>query len=260
MAIVGIPVIRTVRMAYVDVWRAARAMPGLVLVSVAIVFALRQVEFGTIPKSMREFPVAELASIVMVNLMRMPLSIAIYRFLLAAEVTADYAIDLRARRFLRFFAWSVALSSIWLMSGVVAYIWSAEDRVDWIGIAVAMSAYGIAAVWLVILFPAIATDAPGATVANSIADTKGHVLNVLLIYLAALATISLPIMVWVGLVASLAVLVSVLVPGAVTASDPPGWLSAAVLVVIDLAPMSLLAGIDARIFQVLADRVLRPAA
>jgi hypothetical protein len=259
MAIAGIPVIRTVRVAYVDVWRAVRAMPGLVLVSAVIVFALRQVEFSTVPKSMREFPVAELASIVMVNLMRLPLSIAIYRFLLAAEVTADYAIDFRARRFRRFFAWSVALSSIWLVSGVIAYMWSAEDHVGWIGTAVAMSVYGIAAVWLVILFPAIAIDAPGATVSNSIADTKGHVLNVLLIYLLALATISLPIMVWVGLVATFAMLVSALLPGAVTASDPPGWLSAAVMAVTDLVPMSLLAGIDARIFQALADRVSRPA-
>jgi hypothetical protein len=259
MAIAGIPIIRTVRMAYVDVWRAARAMPGLLLVSVVFVFALRQVEFSTVPKSMREFPVAEFAAIILVNLMRMPLSIAIYRFLLAAEVTAAYAIDFRARRFRRFFAWSVALSSVWLMSGIVAYMWSAEDTVGWVGTAVAMLAYGIAAVWLVILFPAIAIDAPGATVSNSIADTKGHVLNVLLIYLVALATISLPIMVWVGLVAALAVLVSALLPGAVTASDPPGWLSAAVLVVVDLVPTSLIAGIDARIFQALADRVSRPS-
>jgi hypothetical protein len=254
MAIAGIPIIRTVRMAYVDVWRAARAMPGLLLVSVVFVFALRQVEFSTVPKSMREFPVAEFAAIILVNLMRMPLSIAIYRFLLAAEVTAAYAIDFRARRFRRFFAWSVALSSVWLMTGIVAYMWSAEDTVGWVGTAVAMLAYGIAAVWLVILFPAIAIDAPGAAVSNSIADSRRHFLNILLLYVAAAGTMVFAILSCFVVAA----LVVVFTLDTATEADLPDWVLAVLATVVILVP-SLIVGVDARIFQVLADRVRRPS-
>jgi len=253
MAAAGMPVIRTVRMAYHDVWRAVRAMPHLALITAVIVFALNLVQYTAVPKSVRDFPAVAFVSILVTNLVVTPLAIAIFRFILADETTREYAIALKEPRFVRFFAWSVALSSLWLIPTIIDYVTSIDDPVSWVAWAVALLVYFIAMLRLVILFPAIALDAPGATVANSVADTKGHVLNILFIYLVALLTLSVAVVLWLVLV----VVLSMVTPGAITEGDPPGWALAAIIAVAELAFTSLLVGIDARIFQALADRVLR---
>jgi hypothetical protein len=251
MAVAGLPVIRTVAMAYRDVWHAVRMMPRLVLISAVIVFALNLVEYTAVSQSVRDFPATVFISNIVINLMLTPLFIALYRYLLIAEVTTDYAIDFKAPRFVRFFAWSAALSSIWMISTVIDSVWPDDDPLSWAGWAVALLAYAIALVRLVVLFPAIAIDAPGATLSNSIADTKGHLLNILLIYLAASVPIALAAVLLVVLVA----IVSVLMLGAATELDIPGWVFAALVTLLVLVPPALLVGIDARIFQTLADRV-----
>jgi hypothetical protein len=255
MAAAGIPVIRTVAVAFRDVWNALRAMPRLVLVSAMIVFGFNWVEYAAVPKSISEFPVTAFLSGVVINLMLTPLYVTLYRHLLTAEVATADATDLMAPRFVRFFGWAVALSSIWMISTVINYVWPDDDAVRWAGWAGALLVSAIVVVRLVILFPGIAIDAPGASVSNSIADTKGHVFNIILIYLAALVPIALAAAVLIALTA----IVLALTLGATTASDIPDWVLAAVASLLELVPSALIVGIDARIFQVLADRTLQPS-
>jgi hypothetical protein len=253
MAAAWIPVIRTVGIAYRDMWRAVRAMPRLVLISVAIVFAVNVVENVALPKAVRDFPATGFLSIVVTSLVLTPLWVTMYRFLLSAEVATGHAIDLKAPRFVRFFAWSVALSSIWLPATFVEYIWP-DDSVGWVGWGLALLVYAIAAMRLVILFPAIAIDAPGATVSNSIADSRGHFLNILLLYVAAAGTMVFAILSCFVVAA----LVVVFTLDTATEADLPDWVLAVLATVVILVP-SLIVGVDARIFQVLADRVRRPS-
>src|SRR5439155_2114286 len=63
--------------------------------------------------------------------------------------------------------------------------------VNWIGVIIGLIVVAIVAMRLTILFPAIAVDARGATVANALADTKGHMFEILLVFVLAL----LPLMV-----------------------------------------------------------------
>ena len=94
---------------------------------------------------------------------------------------------------------------------------------------------------LTILFPAIAVDAPGASVSNAFADTKGHAFDIGLIF----ATACLPIL----------ALSMLLVP-----LDPAGLIVKMGLVLLSALFLTLFIAMASRIFQALAVRVVgRPA-
>jgi hypothetical protein len=133
-------------------------------------------------------------------------------------------------------------------------MWPDDDRVFWAGWGLAAVAYSIAAVRLVMLFPAIAIDAPGGGVSNAIADASSHFLNVLLLYLAAVAVIAVAF----ALCVFLAAFVAEVVLGGELSSELPDWVVAVIATVLILALPSVLVAVDARIFPALADRVRRP--
>jgi hypothetical protein len=251
MAAAWIPIVRTVGIAYRDVWRAVRAVPLLVLISVAIVLALNLLEQVVLPKAVRDFPATGVVSMVVMTLVLTPLWLAIYRYLLTSEVAIRPAVDVTAPRFVRFFAWSVVLSCAWLPATLLEFMWPDDDRVLWAGWGVAVVAYSIAAVRLVMLFPAIAIDAPGAAVSNAMADSRGHFLNILLLYLAAATTMVFAILSVLLIVAIVAMFTLD------TGPDLPDWVFAAIATVGMILVPAVIVGIDARIFQVLADRVRR---
>jgi hypothetical protein len=252
MAAAWIPVVHTVGMAYRDAWRAIRAMPRLLLVTVAIVLALNLVEQVALPKAVRDFPATGFVSMLVMNLALMPLWISIYRLLLSSEVSTSHASDVTAHRFVRFFAWSFVLSCTWLPATIVDFMWPDNVAAFWAGVGLALVAYSIAAVRLVLLFPAIAIDAPGATVSNAMADSRGHFLNILCLYAAAATTMVLAIL------SVLAVIAIVAVFALDTGTELPDWVFAVVATVLMILVPAVIVGIDARIFPVLADRVRRP--
>src|SRR5690349_9430230 len=111
-----------------------------------------------------------------------PFFIAVHRLILVDEVADHYRLDPRDRRFARFFTWSVALWLMLALPPVAIRVLSLPLSV--ISPATAMSALGVFAivavvisVRLMVLFPAIAVDAPGATPANAVADMHGFVLD-----------------------------------------------------------------------------------
>jgi hypothetical protein len=130
------------------------------------------------------------------SLVLTPLAIAVHRYVLLEEVTKRYALDRSDPRFQRYFGFAVALQALWLSF----WIWwiiahfvfgasmpgepippGAGENLGWIlvaGLAAPLvTCFVIVRVTLsiAILFPAVATDAPGAGWRNARDDSEEHI-------------------------------------------------------------------------------------
>lgn len=243
-----LPILALVTVAYHDVWRVLTTMRTLVVCVLFIILAINvvgdfvPVRGGPILGGLLGFAVDALR-----NFCVTPFMIAIYRFILRGEVTRSYAPDPNQPGFMAFFGWLVALSAI----GTLALLLQEGlSLVPIVGLAVASIIIVVLAILtlrLSILFPAIAIEARGATAANALADTKGHAFRIFLIFLLAMlpcavVTIGITLMLGRGV-------------------STPGTLAAvihlAVGAVIQTVTLSLGVAIASRVFEALADRVLR---
>jgi hypothetical protein len=120
-----------------------------------------------------------------------PFEIAIYRLLISGEAASGYRFDVSTVRFQRMLGWSLGfcvLSTIPLhLAGALA---PSEDAEAIIGI-VLFAPVIFAVVRLTIFLPAIAVDAPGASVRNAFADTSGHAWLIVKAYLAIVVPVIL---------------------------------------------------------------------
>jgi hypothetical protein len=94
---------------------------------------------------------------------------------------------------------------------------------------------------LAILFPAIAVDAPGATATNALADTKGHVLRIFLIF----------VLIYAPFVILSLVIDSLFADDAQASAAAATFLSSVILA----SALPLAAVVTARIFQAVAGHV-----
>lgn len=118
-----------------------------------------------------------------------PFLIAVHRFIILGEA-GRYRLAPGEHRFKLFFLWSIVLSLFaWFPPFLLAAIKIAPARGPALLFAFVVVIYALVAIVvmlrLIILFPAIAVDAPGATWRNSMADTKGHAWRILFIGLLA---------------------------------------------------------------------------
>jgi hypothetical protein len=118
-----------------------------------------------------------------------PFEIAICRLLISGEAASGYRFDISTVRFQRMLAWT---AGFWLL-GKFRFICPAPSHhptARKVIISVVLFALVIFAVLrLTILLPAIAVDAPGASVRNAFADTGGHtwlIVKAYFVYSAAL--------------------------------------------------------------------------
>jgi hypothetical protein len=131
------------------------------------------------------------------SLVLTPLAIAVHRYVLLEEVTEHYALDRSDPRFQRYFGFAVAVQAlwltlwVWLIIGHFVFGWpalpgepvppEAGEHLGWIllvGFAGPMlTCLIIVRVTLraAILFPAVATDAPGAGWRNARDDSEEHI-------------------------------------------------------------------------------------
>jgi hypothetical protein len=248
-----LPILSTVTTAYSDVGRALSTMYTLAISVFFILLAISVVE-DQVP--MRVWAGAALGGAlgfavdVVKNFCVTPFMMAIHRFILRGEVTRGYAPDPGQPGFMAFFGWLVALSAITALAFLLQDVLTATGLSPVAGIAVvvvAIIAVGILTLRLSILFPAIAIEARGANAANAMADTKGHVFTICLIFLLAL----LPLMA-VAIGVTLMLGRGVAVPGTSVAI-----IHLAVGAAVQTLTLSLGVAIASRVFQVLANRVLR---
>jgi hypothetical protein len=241
MAFGRLPVMRAVRVAYGDLAHVLTAMPGLILIALAIDLAA--------DLAMRFRPAHGMAMIAFASVIGLgksclptPFFIAVHRFILVGEIADRYRLDPQDRRFARFFTWSLVL---WLMLAFVPAL--VMKTLSLISPTMAISTLALVAivaavvsVRLIVLLPAIAVDAPGATPANALADMRGFAFDVFLICVLAILPIVTVEQMLVGMRAQ--------------------TFAAVILdTLVNLVVRVLLIVLASRAFQALGDRVLRPA-
>jgi hypothetical protein len=102
-----------------------------------------------------------------------PLAIAVHRFVLLGETTPAYRIDPNEPRFQKFFICALALALILLVPQLFRALLGDGLFGSLVGLITGI-VRGIAWVRLIILFPAVAIDAPDADWRYAVEDTNGH--------------------------------------------------------------------------------------
>jgi hypothetical protein len=248
-----LPIMRAVVMAYRDIVRVARAMPRLVAAVLVILLTFNLLEL-VIPSSVFELPLAEFVFGAARGFLLTPFLIAVHRYIILDEVTPRYILAPQEPRFLRFFAWSLAPAMVSVSGSLIQYLLSAAGlpaRAVSLGAGIALIVGVFAILRLMILFPAIAVDAPGASARNAFADSKGFFWDMFFICLVAM----LPLVVLTMLMVILEY------PLELRGSVPALWtvLEVTDKTVAELVAYPLYVAIASRIFQALAERVLRRA-
>jgi hypothetical protein len=249
-----LPIMRAVGMVYRDVLRAPRAMPKLVLVAAIILLALNVADSlsssflqnNPLVRFLKDagFQIAK-------SFLLTPFLIAVHRFILIDEVTDRYVIDPRDSRFERFFAWSLLLWALTTAVGLVVQS-AVQQASPMIGIVILFAATVVVTfviLRLTILFPAIAVGAPGTSGASAFGDTKGHVIGILFIFVLAI----LPAVAFVA-AAALLFFSPKSIEGEFSLAS---LLFAAILTAMQIVVYLLLVAVASRVFQALAERVLR---
>jgi hypothetical protein len=124
-----------------------------------------------------------------------PYMIAVHRLVVLGEIAPSYGVNFGNPRFMRFYAWSLALAVCFAVPLVIGRNISTDtDAGGWVSAAIGFALL-LFSLRIVILFPAIAVDAPGAGLGNVLADTKGHAVRILLLGLLVIAPIVIALIV-----------------------------------------------------------------
>lgn len=174
-----------------------------------------------------------------------PYLIATHRFIILGETGARYELSPASHRFQLFFLWSIVLSMFyWVPAFVIASATSAKSPPLMVLGGTLLLASAVAALFLtvrlIIMFPAIAVEAAGATWTNALADTKGNFWRIL--FISMLATLPA----FAGLI--------VLALSGLAISSP---ITAVFEGVMSALLMTLAVAIASRLYEQLGDRVNR---
>jgi hypothetical protein len=175
----SVPISVILRTVWNDMGDIFVRLRGQSVTALSIVVVLRIV--GAVP-AISSNPVFSETFDLMSTMAILPFEIAIFRLLVLDETATGYHFAISTVRFQRMLGWSVAL---WAIGTIPIYL---------------PYAAGIAAIVMAILLPAIAVDAPGASIGNAFADTRGHAWFILKAYL----TVVLPFVVLILLATVLA--------------------------------------------------------
>jgi hypothetical protein len=185
------------------------------------------------------------------GLLLTPAAIAVHRFVLLGERTAQYRLDLSDPRFRQFFFFTVMLQifltipSLVMTQGMKASGFTAG--LSWLVGSVLLVLAMMMMLRTLILFPAIAVDTPGAGWGNALQDSKGYSWRLLFIVIAVAIPMMVPYL-----------------PTVVWLTKPSGQslVGMAILAVVNaveiVAGIAAYAALASRIFLALADRLGRP--
>jgi hypothetical protein len=161
-----------------DVFRAVRAMPRLTSVVVVLLVLQAMLELSASAFIPEQSLLGGALVTIVYDLLITPFLIAVHRFIILGEVTNRYRLNWRDRRYQIFFGWAFAVTVLSQIPYLVASL-----RGDWIvtfGLVVASYiVVFVIFVRMMILFPAIAVDAAGATPRHAFADSKGRTWSML---------------------------------------------------------------------------------
>ena len=249
-----LPVIATAGAAYRDVVRALRAMPMLFAAGLLIVLAVGVAQ-DMIPRRIWDTSglgtLLDFGASVIEGFCLTPVLIAVHRFIILDEATSGYAPDPSEPGYMRFFGWLVAVSAI------SALVFLLPDGLAMLGTSpfltsalffLALAAFLLAGMRLSILFPAIAVQAPGARLAEAIADTRGRFVRIV----AAFLLVVVPC-------AAASVLITVILGrGVMRTGSSLAIFHTVVGSAIHIILLWLCAALASRIFQAIGVQLLRP--
>ena len=209
--------LRNVIAAWRDGLKAIVAMPILFAVALLATFAIDAAS-SLMPESVSRLPLAmqgvSLVAAILRGCLLAPLAIAVHRYVLLGEVTGRYRLDPFDPIFRRFVGFTILFSVIYALPGLTfvgfTILFSVIYALPGLWYELAFLTHGPGAIvsfvlWgalyvmvivvtvrRVILFPAIAIEAPGAGWRNAGNDTKGRSWVVLgTLFVAALPTVAM---------------------------------------------------------------------
>ncbi len=237
----------TVALIYRDLMTITRALGGPMVVAVAVIAATRIGPEAAAAASVR--PNAAILMGFVIGLVQVflltPYLIAVQRFVLLGERTTTYRLALREPRFQLFFTTWAAFS---VLAAAPLFVLQASPPG---GIVILVAIWYLAVMVfglrLVVLFPAIAVDAPYASLAQALADTKGQAWRIFAVGIGAV----LPVMM-VGTFIGYAV--QQLVGGNIVA----GLIRGVAYAAVGAVEMTLFMVIAARFYQWLGQRPKQP--
>lgn len=186
------PIISTAVAAWRDAFAAMTAMPVTTAIAFVIVLALSALTVVFVPnlgapESALTMQVLGLFTLVVQAFLLAPLAIAVHRYVILGEITRGYPLDFSTPRYLRFVGFAILVGLVMAIPNLIfAALPSGEDNlaVAAVGALAALILFIFIVIVLVrrvILFPAIAVDAPGASWSSARNDTKGSSWRVLFI-------------------------------------------------------------------------------
>lgn len=187
-----LPVRPTIVAAYRDLGRLLSAMPGLMLCALVIMLASAagaDLVPGRLWDQQFAGEVLGLVQNAFEALLLTPVVMAIHRFVILDKITRGYTLPIGERVFGVFFGWLFGLKVLiglpfGTLSLAEAFNWS--PRAIILAFAVVLIAALTVVLRLLILLPALAVGAAGATASRALADTNGHVLRILAVLFLAL--------------------------------------------------------------------------
>jgi hypothetical protein len=231
-------------------------MPVLVGTMIAILIAFNLVGLFFLPSSTPDSLLSPddlilLAAGAVQSFLITPFLIAVHRFILLHQATGQYALAPQEPRFLRFFGWSLVITTLSLIPALLQSWLGALGIPDLLTVMltfVLLIGCFFLTFRLTILFPAIAVDAAGATAANAYADSKGNVWRIFFIFLLTmLPFVALALVLYfLGLISNAKDVSPLRIAGQI--------LSAAIGVPV----YALFVAVASRLFQALGERVNKP--
>jgi len=180
-----------------------------------------------------------------------PIAIAVHRYVLLGELTGSYRLSPADPRFRRFFLFTVVIQALMAVPGMLMSVAGGASGVTAfiVGLAafVLLVVAAIVSLRTLILFPAIAVDAPGAEWNNALQDTKGHSWRVFfIVLLTAIPAVAIyaPLYWWLWFPAG--------------PSAAGGVILALVQSVFGVLMIAAFAAMASRLYRVIGDRLGRP--
>jgi hypothetical protein len=249
-----------------DTGHVLRKLPVLTFVALLIVLALELVIFYIPAAVWRHVPMTLLFAgwFVAHPFLLTPYLIAVHRFIILGEATAIYRLVPTDKRFQRYFVWSLVPAAMIPAASVLIHLISFDmslpSVISTIAAVVALAVMAVVAARIITLFPAVAADAPDASLGRAIADTKGNTWRVFSIFLLA----ALPLAVAGIAVTGLAIFAIGSVIGHWMGRDAAATLTLAAVLAVWLAVIRTMAAmlavlIASRQYQWLGAAVKQPA-
>ncbi len=164
------------RRAFEDAAPCLRAMPLVILDTVLLATLLSVASAAALPALQLSAPFRALIEVLLTAIVLAPMSVAVYRFVLLKEMTPRLGDALRAPSFGRFLRASLVVSFLTL-AGYLGGALASEAIAPPLGTMVfffAFAATTLLTVRIALLFPALASGAPGAIWPRAVADSAGH--------------------------------------------------------------------------------------